>query len=688
MISINTLIGRRFLDLLVFFASCCCTLPLASQPLRPVEFGQVWPGDFTLHPSAALDSSNAAVIIADYGETSFRGSTNGWISYVFKHKKRIKIINSRAFDLATVEIVLYGAEDQSEKMEELSAASYNLKGDTILVNKLDKKEIFTEKLGKDQIIKKFTIPGVKENCIIEYSYTIVSDFYFNIPSWEFQHPEYPTLWSEYQVEIPSLVSYVFNKRGYHNFSIDQEGEGKANFQIHNKDISLISGADMGVSVKAKTAKHRWVMQDVEAFAHEDYLYTPENYLDQIDFQLSRVYNGEETRDVKNTWTKQTEDMLRDKQFASFMSGEEDMGWMDEYLASSVHPSGSPIEQVRQVYRHISGNFSCIDHHSKYLRSSLQAVAKAQKGSVGEINLLLTALLRRLHVEAAPVVLSTREAGFNYESYPVLTRLDYVVCRVMVDDAEYYLDASQPQLGFGQLPPACYNGHARIISPVNSKSIFFLPDSIKETQKVMLHFFPSGDPAKPLAGSCVINYGLMESFNSRVEIAAKGLPAYLRRITGIGGEEMQIKETWVDSLDKKELPLSVHFNVDINSFNGSDIVYFNPVLWSGYKKNPFAALTRRYPVEMSYPLNETYYLTLEVPEGYEIDELPKSIKISYNANEGYFEYIVHHFEGTIQLRSTIFLKKAIFDAEDYNSLRTFFAGVVKKQAEQIVFKKKK
>lgn len=688
MISSYTPSARRFFALLILYVVCCCACTLSAQEIRPVQFGQLWPGDFTLHPSAALDSSNAAVIIADYGETSFKGNSHGWVSYVFKHKKRIKILDSRAFDLATVEVFLYADGEQSEQLEDLTAASYNLNGDTILVNKVDRKDIFTDKIDKNRVLKKFTIPGVKENCIIEYSYTIVSDFYFNIPSWQFQHAEYPTLWSEYQVEIPAMVTYVFNKRGYHSFDIDQQGEGKATYQINRTNNSHIAGIDMGVSVKSKTVKHRWVMKDLEAFGHENYLYTPENYLDQIDFQLSKTFNGEETSDVKNTWAKQTEDMLGDKQFASFMSGEEDMGWMDKYLATFVHPSGSAIEQVRQVYNHISGNFSCTDHHSKYLRSSMQAVAKAQKGSVGEINLLLTALLRRLHFDAAPVVLSTREAGFNYESYPVLTRLDYVVCRVVVDDTEYYLDASQPQLGFGQLPPNCYNGHARVISPVNSKSIYFLADSIKETQKVMLHFFPSGNPATPLAGSCVINFGWMESFNSRVEIALKGLPAYLHRITGIGGEEMQIKETWVDSLDKKELPIAVHFNVDINTFNGSDLVYFSPVLWSGYKKNPFAALTRRYPVEMPYPLNETYYLTLEVPEGYEIDELPKSLKISYNGNDGYFEYIVRRYESTIQLRSTILLKKALFEPGEYNSLRDFFAGIVKKQAEQIVFKKKK
>lgn len=675
---------------LVFSACILLGCPDAShaQEPTPVQFGEVWPGDFTLHPSSVIDSSTAAVVLADFGETTFKGSANGWISYIYKRKRRIKILDSRAFDLASVEIPLYGGGDQFEKIEDLTAASYNLKGDTILVNKVDKKDVFTEKVSRNQLVKKFTIPAVISNSIIEYSYTVVSDFYFNIPSWQFQDIQYPTLWSEYRVEIPSLVSYVFNKRGYHSFDIDTQAEGRATYQIHNKDISYIADMDLGVSVKAKTVKHRWVMKDVEPFGQEGFLYAAENYLDQIDFQLSKTFNGEETKDVKNNWAKQSEDMLNDKQFAAFLNSTEDMGWMDELLSAIVKPGADAKEQARQVYYFITGNFTCTDHHSKYLSSTLKDVAKERKGSVGEINLLLTALLHRLHLDAAPVVLSTHEAGFNYESYPVVSRLDYVICRVVIDNAEFYLDASYAELGFGQLPPDCYNGHARVISPSNGKSIYFLADSIKETQKVMVHFFPSGDKDLPLAGACVINYGPMQSFTRRRDIAEKGLTNVIRRLTGSGSDELQLRETWVDSLDRKELPIAVHFNVDINSFNGSDIVYFSPVLWSGYKSNPFSAAGRRYPVEMNQPVNEVYYLTLEVPEGYSIDELPKSMKLHYNGNDGYFEYIVSRFESTIQLRSTIVLRKANFDPGEYQALRDFFAIVVRKQAEQMVFKKKK
>ena len=55
---------------------------------------------------------------------------------------------------------------------------------------------------------------------------------------------------------------------------------------------------------------------------------------------------------------------------------------------------------------------------------------------------------------------------------------------------------------------------------------------------------------------------------------------------------------------------------------------------------------------------------------------------------YFEYIISKSDAGINMRSKIKLEKATFPPEDYETLRNFFALVVKKQSEQIVFKKKK
>ena len=85
--------------------------------------------------------------------------------------------------------------------------------------------------------------------------------------------------------------------------------------------------------------------------------------------------------------------------------------------------------------------------------------KKNSGSVGDINLLLIAMLRRAGLQADPVVLSTREFGFNLASYPVLQKLNYVIARAKVNGKVYFLDAAHSQLGFGQLAG---NGHRTVL----------------------------------------------------------------------------------------------------------------------------------------------------------------------------------------------------------------------------------
>jgi Domain of Unknown Function with PDB structure (DUF3858) len=93
------------------------------------------------------------------------------------------------------------------------------------------------------------------------------------------------------------------------------------------------------------------------------------------------------------------------------------------------------------------------------------------------------------------------------------------------------------------------------------------------------------------------------------------------------------------------------------------------------------------VEMPYTMDESYMLNMEIPKGYTVEEVPKSARVLFNEDEGFFEYLVQKSEDAIMLRTRIKLNKATFTPEDYEGLREFFAFVVKKENEQIVLKKK-
>src|SRR5688572_8232198 len=177
-----------------------------SQEKTPAKFGNVTEKDFA-NRVYSIDSNASAVVIADVGSSSIDGNSKGWFSLVYKHYKRVHILNKNGYDAANVSIYLYADNGAEEKLEKIKAVTYNLEDGKLVETKLDVKEsVFKDKIDKNRVIRKFTFPNIREGSIIEYEYTIISDFLRNLQPWEFQGA-YPRLWSEYNLTLPSFFNY-------------------------------------------------------------------------------------------------------------------------------------------------------------------------------------------------------------------------------------------------------------------------------------------------------------------------------------------------------------------------------------------------------------------------------------------------------------------------------------------------
>ena len=86
------------------------------------------------------------------------------------------------------------------------------------------------------------------------------------------------------------------------------------------------------------------------------------------------------------------------------------------------------------------------------------------------------------------------------------------------------------------------------------------------------------------------------------------------------------------------------------------------------------------------MDYVYLLSMDIPKGFKVEEMPQSTRIKLNENEGIFEYIIQEDADHIQMQVHMKLNKSVFIPEEYNSLREFFSYVVKKENEKIIFKK--
>ena len=656
--------------LLLFF------LIINAQDKTSVKFGKISPEDFDLS-KYSFDTSVSAVVIADIGSSEFKGNSKGWFSLVYKHSRRIKILKKSGFDAANINIPLYSNGNNEEKVANLQAITYNLENGTVVKSELEDKSIFKDKLSENLIEKKFTFPAVKEGSIIEFSYTVNSDFLFNLQPWTFQGI-YPRLWSEYTVNMPEFFGYVTLSQGYQPYFIKKQSQS---FQSYNLVFPGGTLTDTYARVSGQVTDFRWVMKDIPALKEEGFTSTINNHIAKIEFQLSQYrFPDVPVEDVMGNWNTVSEKMLKREDFGLDIN--KNNSWLNDDMKRIVAGTSNTLQKATLIYTYVRDNFTCTDFSDVFLNNSLKTIFKNKNGSVSDINLLLIAMLHHENIEAYPVILSTRDHGFANMLYPLMSSYNYVIAEIRINGIPYYLDASQPLIGFGKLPLECYNGYARRIAQ-DPQLITFATDSLKETKLTTV--FINSDSGK-IEGSFKSTLGYYESLDVRKKIKEKGEPGFLKNLKSTYPNDIEIIQQGIDSLKITEKPLVIHYDFKLNNMD-ENIIYFNPMMGEGYKNNFLKAAVRRYPVEMPYTFDETYVFNMVIPPNYIVEEIPKSAKVSFNDGEGFFEYLINKSETLVQLRSRVIMKRANFAPDEYNSLRDFFGYIVKKQSEQIVFKKK-
>lgn len=658
---------------------------ITAQDNTPVNFDKVTSKDFSLE-GINVDTSYGAVVLAEVGKSSFVPNKKGFFSLVYKFQRRVKILNQKGFDIATVKIPLYKSikTDDEETLETLRASTYNLVDGKVVETELDKSNVYKEVLDKNHTIRKFTMPAIREGSVIDISYTIYSDFLFNLQPWSFQGA-YPRLWSEYDLNLPEFFEYVFLSKGNHPLHIKDR---KEKFQTYNvrvpSDNPTLMNDDI-VSLSSNNGINRWVMKDVPALKEEKFTSSLDNHIARIEFQMSgQKFPNVPHRDIMGSWSKACLELMKDAEFGG--SFNEKGKWLSEAIAGLKLEGKQPVEQAKVIYNYIQQNFSSKGMKGIYLSQSLKETFNSKKGYVPDINMLLTLLLKKAGMDAYPVLISTRANGFATEQFPLLNQYNYVVSKLQFHNEAYYLDASQYFLGFGKLPQYCYNGAGALIDFLNASEPLYA-DSITEQKMTNIILFNDEKNKNQWTGNFMSSLGYYESYGIKDDIREKGKDAYKKKLTDGYSGDLSIEDIDIKDLDNNDKPIQVNYVLKINRTEDNDIIYFNPMIKEGIKENYFKSEERKYPVELPYKINETYTFHIQVPEGYVIDEVPKSVRVSLNETDGSFEYIVSKTKEDVSMRTQIKINKAVFMNDEYENLRSFFDYIVKKHAEQIVFKKK-
>ncbi|WP_162303597.1 DUF3857 domain-containing protein [Hymenobacter sediminis] len=672
----------------LFLAGICsaASVSLAQAQNEPIKFGKIDERDLTGQNFVA-DSAAPAVVLCDFGRSTF-DYNEGQFRVIFERVARIKILKKAGYEYATVKVPLYHKGTTEEKMTALRGFTYNLVNGQVVKEKLNTESMFREVSSPNVNIRKFTMPNVREGSVIEFTYTVASEFTFNFQDWAFQ-TDIPVRWSEYRAAIPEYFDYKMLMQGYEPLEVQERTEGVTQYSIRwSSSTDLRTGErESGGSgvVTPRVTNYRWAMKNVPAMREEPYMTTTDDYTAKIDFELAGIkWPDEPYKSVANSWEKIDRDLLSEDNFGVQLSR---AGFLKEQLAPLVAQFSDPAARAAAVHELVRRAVKYNGNNGILSTGTLRRAYDQKSGSSADINLLLIAALREAGLKANPVLLSTRNHGRMETNVPLLSRFNYVVAHVALPEGKQMLvDATEELAPCGMLPYRCLNGVGRLVmtTPGESRWVELKPaERLLTYRQVNLVVDEKGG----LSGKVHQEHAGYRALDQREQLRKLGEKKYLEEIT-TGHEGWSIPKYTFKERDAFHKPLTLDYEfAAAGSETPVGTIYLNPLRYFGTSKNPFLHEDRRFPVDFGTGLDETLMMNITLPTGYELEETPKGMVVELPEGGGRFIYNVQPGQGTIQIVSRMSLARPVYSAQEYTYLREFFTHVITKQAEKLVLKKK-
>jgi hypothetical protein len=666
----------------VFFLTLfLCFFTLLNGQFTEPKFGKIELNDMSMS-KYDKDTTAGALMLFDNGNTEFILNTDVEFQFVYNRHCQIKIFKKSSFPIGNVSIRLYKSGNRKENLLNLKAMTYNLVDGKVVKTKLDKDNIYRAE-GKNYTDVKFAFPEMKEGSIIEFEYSISSDFLYNLRGWNFQY-SCPALWSQFTYAIPEYFEYRQSSKGYLPFAVNKKESG-------TKIFTITSGSGQGGSaniretenIPAKVFRTVLATKDVPAFISEPNIDCEDNYIQSVEFELSSIqFPNQMRKDYTQSWESVNTEMKDDEDFGGLLKSD---GFIRDTVAFVCKNKSTDIEKAISIYNYVQKKMKWNEDYRIWATKGLKKPFADRIGSSSEINLLLTLMLKTAGLQANPVIFSTRGNGIARTFYPTITKFNSVLSEVEIDGKTILLDAVNKYCPFGVLPANDINGKGRIVNNLSGDWVdLTTSEKYKENKAYTMDISPEGK----MTGQIAENYDGYAGILYRNTLnSEKNNEEYFRKLQE-NEKGLTINKYSISDRNNLYKPLSDTLNVEVTDHSElvSDKILFSPLLFETMEKNKYTLEERKYPVNYNYPVSEVYTFNYTIPAGFKVESLPQSVILSLPDNSISISYNAKNVDNKIIIEYKHNINKIIFLPDEYNKLKNLYDQLVKKHAEQVILKK--
>lgn len=629
------------------------------------SFGKVDIADLEMKECSFEKDANAMVLFEEndiYFDQNF--------DMTIEVHKRIKILNEKGKDEASVRLIYYSGGDL-EKMMGFQAQTINLVNGKPEIIKVEKKTIFTEVVDKNRSSLVFSFPAVQAGSIIEYKYKMVTWSLSNFPTFYFQG-NIPVRYSQITTTIPEYLYYKTHTLTTKSYIKN----------IHKQESrSLGSGADVLMFIEDKDIR---AMANVPSLVNEPFMTSRKDNLESVDFQLVTVRPPRGfVKTLNDTWLKVGETLVDDEDFGRQLkrkiSGE-------DAILAKAKTMNTKAEKIAYIFNEVRNSMKWNGYDVYYTNDGTSKAWEKKTGNSTEVNLILYHLLKEAGLDAYPMVVSTRDNGKVNVVYPGIRQFNRTIAYIPVDSTySYYLDATDKYQLWNEIPEDLLNTNGLIIDKYNKT---YTTQFIQRLAPVRRVSYVNAEikPEGKIVGTAIINAICYDKMKYTKLFKRDGEDKMKEFLTD-KDNNLKISSLKLENIDVDTLPLTqkLDFSMDLTESDG-DYIYFNANMFSGLKNNPFLSENRLTDIDMNYKGMYLISGTYKIPKGFKAEVLPKNISMVMPDQSLSFKRVAQEQDGIISVRYTVDCKKTILFKEDYETIREFYKKLYDMLNEKIVLKK--
>ncbi|WP_178988100.1 DUF3857 domain-containing protein [Winogradskyella schleiferi] len=618
---------------------------------------QVYKSDLK-HTSYPKDSTANALVIYDYGNSFIDGET---FKLRVQVEQKIKILRTEGIKRGAYEVKLYKGKSSEEKIKNIKGTTYNLENDEIVKTELTKDAIFEEENEKYTLVK-FVLPNVKVGSVITISYETQSRFITKFQPWYFQSTD-PVLYSEYNTSIPGNYEYHIKLVG--SIPLDTHD---TSLEKHCIEGGNGSSADCSIS--------KYIMKDIPAYKPEDFTTTALNYMSRVEYELS-VFRGFDGRIDKLTksWEDVDKELKTDADFGRQISKK---GLVKNILPESISSMNADLNKAIAIYQFVLDNYKWNGKSERY-DVSVKTLVKEKVGSVFEINLLLQNLLTIEGFEVFPVLVSTRANGLATKIFPVLTDFNYVILKTSIDGKDYFLDATEPYLSFGEIPFRTLNQYGRLIGFEDGSYWEDINVDNFSTRGHRVAITSFNDDK--LSGAVESSFTGYHSHKPKQQYDENSEVYFEKKINA--HSDIIIDNHEVKDYDKSKSSFKESMDIAIEPEFIGNKIYLNPFIIKFFDENPFRLQERSYPIDFGYKDIYIYTMKIDLDEDLKILEIPSTLNYSLPNASGNLIFNVENVNNQLMIYFKVKFNSAIYSSELYPYLKEFMSKLVELQNNTVI-----